>query len=476
MTPTLDALCLDSLTDQARLIQTRQISPVELTDAYLDRIQRLDPRLRTYLTVTADRARGDARQAEHDIGAGAYRGPLHGIPLAHKDLFDTAGIRTTAGSRVLWDNVPAHDATAMARLADAGSVLLGKLMMYEFASGMPYLEDDPPPALNPWNLERTPGGSSSGSAAAVAAGLCAASMGSDTAGSIRSPAHQSGVVGLKPTYGRVSRHGVVPLSTTLDHVGPLARSVRDAAAVLQVVAGYDERDPTSSRAPVPDYLAALTGDIRGLRVGVPRQFIAGVAGIEPDVRAAFDAALDVLRELGARLVDVVLPPGAAATEAPYMAIMLPEAVASHKPWIDDDARRARYGRGFWVGLQPGFAFTAAEYVAATRARAALAQAMADTLRDVAVLATPALTVVAPTFAQQAAAPRGSRAAFTRLFNMSGQPSLSVPCGFDRTGLPIGLLISGSAFDEATVLQVADAYERATTWHTQHPPLATSVLV
>ena len=388
MTPDLDALCLAPLSEQARLIQARQISPVELTQAYLARIDRLDPQLRSYLTVTPDRAYRDATQAEQEIAGGNYRGPLHGIPLAHKDLFDTAGIRTTAGSRVLWHNVPEHDATAMARLTAAGSVLLGKLMMYEFASCMPYLEDDPPPALNPWNLERTPGGSSSGSAAAVAAGLCAASMGSDTAGSIRSPAHQSGVVGLKPTYGRVSRHGVMPLSTSLDHVGPLTRTVRDAALVLQAVAGFDPADTTSSRAPLADYAAALSGDIRQVKIGVPRTFIASVAGIEPDVLSAFNDALEVLRGLGAELVDVTLPEQVSDTETMYMRIMLSEAIASHQPWINSDADRARYGRGFWEGLQPGFAFTGAEYVAAQRAREVLGRDMAEVTASVAVLATP----------------------------------------------------------------------------------------
>lgn len=449
-------------------IRQRSISPVELAEAYLTRIEELDGQLHCYLTITADRARAEARRAEQEIGQGISRGPLHGIPIALKDLYDTAGIRTTSGSRVLWDRVPTQDATVTSRLSAAGAVLLGKLMMHEFAIGAPYLDDPIPPAHNPWDLDRMPGGSSSGSGAALAAGLCAGSLGSDTGGSIRGPAAYSGIVGLKPTYGLVSRRGVLTLSWTLDHVGPMARTVADVAAILQAIAGHDPSDAASAQVPIPDYQAALTGSSQGIRIGVPWSFVESVPGLEPDVLAAFREAVDVLSRLGAEVRDVTLPHLDNA-EAIHMTIMLSEALAYHEEWLR--TRRSDYNRGFWDRVRPGICFTATDYIQALRGRTAFCRGFDEVLGSVDLIATPTMPRTAPTFAEESVVSPVLRGQFNRLTNLTGQPSLSLPCGFDGNGLPIGLSLAGRAFEECTVLRAADAYERATEWHLRHPPIA-----
>lgn len=460
-------LCMLPLADLSARIRQRSLSPIELADAHLARIEQLDGELHSYLTVTAERARSDARRAEEEIARGAWRGPLHGIPIALKDLFDTAGLRTTAGSRVLRERVPARDAAVVERLAAAGAVLLGKLALHEFAMGSPRLDDFFPPARNPWDLNRIPGGSSSGSAVALAAGLCAGSLGSDTGGSIRHPAAHCAIVGLKPTYGLVSRRGATVLSWTLDHVGPMARTVEDAAIILQAIAGYDPADPASARAAIPDYRAALHGSIRGVRIGVPHAFVEATSGLEPEILGAFGAALDVLRQRGAEVRDVTFPMAEHA-EAILLTILLSEAVAYHEPWLR--ARRHEYGRGFRERLLPGLFFTAADYVQAQRGRGLLCRGMEELMAEVDLIATPTMPRTAPTFAEEAAASPIPRSPFTRLFNITGQPSISVPGGFGRHGLPAGLMLSGRAFDEPTVLRVAAAYERATEWHGRVPPL------
>ncbi|MBI4233823.1 MAG: hypothetical protein HY686_05220, partial [Chloroflexi bacterium] len=300
-------LCYLSVREAGRLIKSRKLSPLELTRAFQQRIEAVDGQLKSYVTLVPDTALAEARAAEAEILHGAYRGPLHGIPLAHKDLYDTRGVRTTAQSKVLEHRVPSQDATTIARLRKAGSILLGKLSMFEFALGGPQtsLFD---PARNPWNPDHVTAGSSSGSGAAVAAGLCMGSLGSDTGGSIRGPAAMCGLVGLKPTYGRVSRYGVIPLSWSLDHCGPLTWTVEDTAILLQAIAGYDPRDPTSSRALVPDYLAALQEDVKGLRIGIPRHyFFSSSSGADPETLAAVEKALGVLEELGAHLEEVAIP-------------------------------------------------------------------------------------------------------------------------------------------------------------------------
>jgi aspartyl-tRNA(Asn)/glutamyl-tRNA(Gln) amidotransferase subunit A len=462
-----DELCLAPIQTLAGQLERRSISPVELTDAYLDRIERLDSKLHSYLTVTAEQAGAEARRAEQEIGRGWYRGPLHGIPIGLKDLFDTAGIRTTAGSRILADRVPTQDSTVTGRLRAAGATLLGKQMMHEFAIGLPDPGDYFPAPHNPWDLERTPGGSSSGTGAGLAAGLCAGGMGSDTGGSIRNPASYSGIVGLKPTYGLISRRGVITLSWTLDHAGPMARTVADVAILLQAVAGHDPADPASADVLVPEYVPALTGSAQGLRIGVPRSDLERAEGVEPDVLRAFYEAVDVLGRLGADVRDVSLPMIDQARIV-QPTIMLSEAVAFHEPWLR--TRRQEYGRGFRDRVPSGLFYSAADYIQALRGRALICRELEALMATVDLIAAPTVPRAAPTYAEDAATPARLRGLFTGIFNVTGQPSISLPCGFDGRGLPIGLMLSGRAFDERSVLRAADAYERATDWHLRRPPV------
>lgn len=453
-----------SLLETSALLRERATSSIEVTTAYLSRIDALDPRLRCFITVCREQALADAARADADLRADAGRGPLHGIPLAVKDLFDTAGLRTTANSRTWADRVPAEDATVVRRLRDAGAVLLGKLHMNEFATGPLFEDDFQPPARNPWDSERTPGGSSSGSGAALAAGLCAGSYGSDTGGSIRGPASLCGVVGLKPTQGRVSRHGVAMLSWSFDHVGPMARRVSDVAVLLRATAGLDPADPTCSAAPVPDFLAALDGSTEGVRIGVPANYLASGVEIESDVLAAFRAAIGHLHDLGAEVRDVELP-GIELIDGIFNPILQSEAAAYHQTSLASRGRE--YGRGFRRRVLEGFLYTGVEYVQAQRGRSLFTEGYDELMRSIDFIATPTTHRTAPTFAEQATA---ARSPFTRIFNVTGQPSISIPCGFDRQGLPIGLLLSGRRFDDEGLLRLADAYERTTAWHERRPDL------
>ena len=366
---------------------------------------------------------------------------MHGIPIALKDLFDTAGIRTTGGSRVLWDRVPPQDATVTSKLSAAGAILLGKLMMHEFAIGGPYLDDAIPPAHNPWSTDRMPGGSSSGSGAAVAAGLCGGAFGSDTGGSIRGPAAYCGIVGLKPTYGLVSRAGVLPLSWSMDHAGPMTRTVADTAIMLQAIAGYDPADAASAYVDIPDYSAALSGSARGLRVGVPRRFVETAPSLEPDVLKAFNESLLALTKIGADVQEIEIE-GIDHAEAIQSTIMLAEAVAYHEQWLQ--TKRELYSRGFWERIRPALFHTATEYIQAQRGRTMFCRSMSEALTRVDVIATPTMVRTAPTFREEAESLSPLRGQFNRVFNATGQPSLSVPCGFDHQGMPIGLLLSGQS--------------------------------
>ena len=471
-------VCYASISELAGRIAARELSPVELTEAYLRRVDALDPKVHAYVTVTADRALDDARHAEAEIGRGDVRGPLHGIPVALKDLYDTAGIRTTAHSRVYLDRVPNEDAVTTAKLRAAGTVLLGKLSLHEFATGAPDADGPFPPARNPWDLERQPSGSSSGSAAALAAGLCAGSLGSDTGGSMRGPSSWCNVVGHKPTYGLVSRRGVVPLSWTLDHAGPMARTVEDCSILLQAIAGFDPLDDGSADVPIPDYRAALAEPVRGLRVGVPRAYLDGVSAVAQETREAFDAAVDALAALGAQVADVELP-YAEHIEAIGTGILVAEAYAFHE--ANFRSRYADYGKPFKDRVVRGGLWSAADYVQATRARARFTRALAAVMTDVDLIAMPTAPTPAEPFPDPARLPDPSgaptsgsgvpgRPSFTRIFNITGQPSISVPCGFSSEGLPIGLMLSGRPFEDATVLHLAHAYERAHDWHRRRPPL------
>lgn len=453
-----------SLLDAAARLEDRSISSLELTSAYLAQIDALDARLRCFITVSRDQALADAARADDEQRAGGGRGALHGIPLAVKDLFDTAGVLTTANSRTRANTVPAADATVVRRLRSAGAVLLGKLQMNEFATGPLFEDDFRPPARNPWNGERTPGGSSSGSGAALAAGLCAGSFGSDTGGSIRGPAAFCGIAGLKPTFGLVSRAGVAMLSWSFDHVGPMARRVGDVAALLQATAGLDPADPTSADVPVPDFLTALDGSAERIRIGVPMSYLASGIEIEPDVLAAFHAAVDRLRDLGAEVREIDLPQ-LDILDGIFNPILQSEAAAYHQTRLA--SRGHEYGRGFRRRVLEGYLYTGVEYVQAQRGRAMFTEAYDELMRSVDIIATPTTHRTAPTFPEQATS---ARSPFTRIFNVTGQPSISIPCGFDRQGLPIGLLLSGRRFEDAKLLRLADAYERTTAWHERRPSL------
>jgi aspartyl-tRNA(Asn)/glutamyl-tRNA(Gln) amidotransferase subunit A len=463
------------MADLGRMIATKQVSPVEVVRVHLERISALDPTLRAFITVCSDTALESARAAEADLMAGRALGPLHGVPWAPKDLYSTKGVRTTGGSKILADSVPSDDATVVARLARAGAILLGKLNMHEFAYGPEGLNAHYGDTRNPWSAgaHRITGGSSSGSGAAVAAGLVPGSLGSDTGGSIRIPASLCGITGLKPTYGRVSRAGVLPLAWSMDHVGPMTRSARDCALMLAAIAGYDPADPTSSVLPVPDYGAALTGDVKGLRVGLLRAHFTDAAA--PEVRTALEAAAKQLEQAGAVLdeVDLTQVTHVAAAAA---AIVASEALAYHAPWMR--SRSQDYQPDVRERLRLGAFVTGAQYVRSQQIRALLTREVDEALARRDVLLAPATPLAAPVLGERETTlgdgPSDVRAALLRCarpFNFSGHPACAAPCGFTAGGLPIGLQIVGRPFDEATVLRVVDAYQRITDWHTRRPAAA-----
>jgi aspartyl-tRNA(Asn)/glutamyl-tRNA(Gln) amidotransferase subunit A len=464
-----DALPLCTAAELVKVLAARQVSARQVTEAFLDRIERLDPRVNTYITVTADAALREARRLDRLKGR---RGPLHGLPVALKDLCATKGVRTTAGSKLLADWVPNFDATVVERLRAAGAVILGKLNLHELAFGVTTTNPHYGPTRNPWNLERVPGGSSGGSAAAVAASLCAAALGTDTGGSIRIPAAACGVVGLKPTYGRVSRHGVVPLSWSLDHVGPLTKTVEDAALLLGVLAGADTRDPTCSTRRVENYRAALRRAPKGLKLGIPREHFFDV--LDDEARQAFDAALAVLRRLGLRTAPVSIP-SLPLSQAAEMAIMGPEAAAYHARMLR--RRPNDFGADVRFLLEVGRLVPATSMVAAQRLRVRLASECAAAFARVDALVVPSLATAAPRIGERSVsigeASIDIGVALSRNmmpFNLTGLPAIAVPCGRSRSGLPIGLQLIGPAFAESTVLRIAHHYEQAAEWHRLRPPL------
>src|SRR5262245_24965689 len=446
-----------SIGELARAIAGREVSPVEVVQAHLDRVAALDAKLRAFITVSADAALATAKAAEAAVMAGERLGPLHGVPLALKDLYMTRGVRTTGGSRILEDWIPEEDATVVTRLAGAGAVNLGKLNMHEFAFGPEGLNPHYGTPWNPWDpaTHRICGGSSSGSGAAVAAGLCAGALGSDTGGSIRIPSALCGLTGIKPTYGRVSRAGALPLAWSLDHVGPMCRSAEDCALMLGAMAGHDPRDPTTVDRPVPDYAAALTGSVAGLRIGLLRRFF--LESAEPEVAAAVEAAARVLAGQGARVSDVAMDTAPLAAGASY-AVIAPEAYAYHEPWLK--ARAGEYGADVRQRLLVGAFVSSADYLKGQRVRGLIREEVNRRLADVDVLLAPATPIAAtPVDRDQVVLggrPQPVRASlirYTRVFNLTGHPAASVPCGFTAGGLPIGLHVIGRAFDEATVLRL-----------------------
>ena len=463
-----DELCTAGLTEVAALIARREVSPVELTRAVLARIERLDGALHSYLTVTPERALVAARAAEAEIGRGARRGPLHGMPIGVKDLCATRGVRTTCASGVLADWVPAHDATVVRRLEAAGAVILGKLNLTEFAL-MGYHPTLPRPR-NPWDLRRDTAGSSSGSAVAAAAGLCFAAIGTDTGGSIRMPSAWCGVVGLKPTYGRVSRAGVFPLGASLDHVGPLARRVADAAAMLDVLAGFDPEDPTTLREPPPACGAAIGGDVRGVRIGWDARFVG--EGAHPDVAAAVRQAVRVLAAAGAEVVEVALPPVEDVLPA-WPVLCAAEAAVAHAATFP--SRAADYGPTFRSFLQYADTLRARDYAAWHEARLVWAGRLRGVFTDIDLLACPSAFMVAPPAELiDPSAPFTPDFApfmrFTSPFNFSGSPTLSVPCGFSPEGLPYSLQLVARHGEEALLCRAGHVYEEATSWHRRQPAI------
>ena len=462
-----DELAFLTIAEAARLIERKQLSPVELTTALIRRTETLDRQLDAYLLLTADRAVDQARQAEREIIAGQYRGPMHGIPFGLKDIYSTAGIRTTGHSRVCFDTVPSADDTPVRKLYEVGAVLTGKLATHEFAHGGPSFDLPWPPARNPWDREHFTGGSLSGSGAAVAAGLIPAALGSDTGGSIRGPAALCGIVGLKPTYGLVSRNGVYANSFSFDHAGPMTWTVEDCAIVLQAIAGHDPNDPASAARPLPDYRAALTGDIKGLRIGVVRHLHEDDCPVTPEVSAALAEAFAVLRSLGATLGEVRLRPAQDYYDV-KVTIAESELLAVHERALR--SRPYDFGEDFLGRVLPAVLISGRDYVQAQRERRRILAEMAPVYSDFDVLVTATAGAPAPRLGTWRTIEFWKRASLTTPFNVTGGPALAQCIGFSSNGLPLSMQVAGRPFDDATVLRVAHAYEKATSWRTRRPQL------
>ena len=452
-----------SIDEAAGLIERRELSPVELTRAYLDRIEATDHRLHSYIEVLSESATSQARAAEQAIHSGGYRGSLHGIPIALKDLYDTAGVRTTGSSKIYKDRIPAEDATTTARLREAGCVLLGKLAMSELAmTGPPGFGED---VCNAWNPDHVPGTSSSGSAVAVAAGLCAGSLGSDTGGSIRFPASHNNIVGLMPTYGRVSRYGVMPLSWTLDHAGPLTRTVEDAALMLGAIAGHDPKDRTSSSAAVPDYRNGLVADVRGLTIGVMRE---AVQNASDETRAVVEPAIAELESLGARTEDIEVPDLEHAHIANTI-IYLAEGFQIYQEILRTQSQDI--GKVFRIYGYMGGLLTGADYVQAQRLRSRLRRTVHAIFEKVDLIALPVTSTppIARVDFDPFALTDPGRSAPSEVFNLAACPAISVPCGFSGNGLPVGLQLAARPLDEPTLLRAAYTYQQHNRLYERHPP-------
>lgn len=449
-------ICYLTIREAANLIRRRKLSPVELVRAVLERIDKVEPKVSAFVTLLSEGALAQAKAAEREIARKKFRGPLHGIPIGVKDTHYTAGIKTTAATPILSNFIPSFDATVVRKLKQAGAILLGKMNLPEFSFG-----GLTPGTNNPWDLARTPGGSSGGSAAALAAGMLLGATGGDTSGSIRGPAAYCGVVGLKPTFGLVSRYGITVISWTLDHVGPMTRTVEDNAIMLSVMAGYDPHDRSSVEMKVPDYTRALGRKIKGIKVGVPRAPL--LEGTHRDVLSAFDEAVTVFKKLGARIREVEVPYMKEA-EAAQRLIRIAEASAYHEPFL----RRQpdRYGpSNVRRDVEAGSLITAAQYLRAQRVREVILRELERVLDSVDLILTPGQSEPAGE-AQEAVNN------FKLYFNLTGLPGLALPCGFSSSppGLPVGLQVVGRPFEEETVYAVGHAYQAVTDWHTKRPPL------
>ena len=461
-----------TLKQASELLRRRDVSPVDLVEACLSRIERHDRAINAFITVTREQALATAREMESELRRGRPRGPLHGVPIALKDNIDTDGVLTTAASGVFKDRVPTEDAEVVVRLKRAGAVLLGKLNLHEFALGGTSTVTHFGPVHNPWALDRVAGGSSGGSAAAIAADMCFGALGTDTGGSIRIPASLCGIVGFKPTYGRVSTRGVVPMAWTLDHVGPMCKTVEDAALVLSAIAGYDALDPTSIDAPTEDYVRAIRMATTKLRVGVARTPF--FDNLNPEVAKAVEGAIDVVRKLTASVVDVEVPSSGNIAD-----VWNPEIYAYHTPWITKTPEL--YQEATRNLIQGASKANAATYAQARHQVDVVRREIRKVFATVDVLITPTQRGVAQPIVPPQPAPAAGRGGAppgaaggglinTAAFDIYGLPTISVPCGFSASGLPIGLQISGNHFAESTVLALAHAYERATEWHMRRPPL------
>lgn len=467
-------LAFASIHELAPKIKDGSVSPVELTEIALARIASFDPTLNSFLDVWHDEALAAAADAEREIANGNYKGPMHGIPIGLKDLVDVEGKATTAGSKVLQSNVATSNATVTERLNRAGAITVGKTNLVEFALGSagvnPYTGD----ARNPWGTDKITGGSSSGSGAAVAGGLVYGALGSDTGGSIRMPASLCGLAGLKPTYGRVPRTGVLDLSWSKDHVGPMTRRTADCAHMLNVIAGHDPRDIASSNRHVPDYAADLDKRIDGLRIGVPQHFFFDPEVVDAEVLSSVNGAIELLANNGAEIVPIPMP-WVSQGRAINVIISVAEGLAVHEKLLPEHADD--YTPAVRTRMLTALSVSAVDYIRAQRARQAFSVQMAEATKNVDVLATPSIPVLAHTIAEctvppgEALAEKGHEIPlFTSIFDVTGEPSHSVLCGFDSTAMPIGLMISGHAFDESTVLRVGHAYEELTDWHTRRPTI------
>lgn len=465
-------LCYVSAGELSRLIKKREVSPVDVVRAHLARIEAVEPALNSFITLLSEQAMEEAGTAEQEIQSGRYRGPLHGIPIGLKDLFYVKGVRNTSGSKIFDHFIPDHDSTVALRLREAGAILLGKLNLHQFAYGPTGENPDYGNMHNPWNLERIPGGSSGGSASAVASGQCGLAMGTDTGGSIRIPSALCGLVGLKPTYGRVSRYGITVLSWSLDHAGPMARTVEDCALVMNAVAGYDSHDPSSAERSIPDFTHALTQNIKGLRVGVPKEFFEDP--IDSEIEFFVRNAIDLLGKLGAKIHELSWPM-VHQSKAISGTIQMAEATAYHSQLLKHQS--SHLDPKVRLRLEAGLFISAVDYVQAQRARRLFYQQSCDLFNKVDLLAGPTVPVTAfPIGTQETQIGNAlvgviqALTQYTRPFNLNGFPAITVPCGLSKNGLPIGFQLAGKPFDEATVLRVAFAYEQATEWHRRRPPI------
>lgn len=460
-----------TISETSKLISSKQISPVELINSHLDRINQTDTRLNSFITLLEDECIASAKSAEADIQAGKYLGPLHGIPIGLKDLYYTRNVRTTVGSKIMKNFVPSFDAAVVEKFRKAGAIIMGKLQMSEFAIGSTSENPHYGPARNPWDTDHVTGGSSGGSASAVASGQCMAALGTDTGGSVRIPASLCGIVGLKPTFGSVSKYGVFPAAWSLDTVGPMTRTVRDAAIILNVITGHDPRDPSSIPRPHQNFTSDLGQDLLGLRIGLPQEYFFDV--VDKEVERSIMNAVKMLEQLGASIEKVSIP---LLEHSEHIgSISSIEAAEVHSDNLRNKA--GDFDHEVRNRLFMGAMHSAVQYIGAQRVRAAFNRQVRQTMKHVDILMTPTTAVTAPMIGQKVVTVGDTTetclpflARLTRPFNFCGIPTISVPCGFTTTGLPIGMQLSGQPFKENLVLKVAHAYEQATEWHKRRPTL------